>query len=89
MTIRERVNGKLIPVVIFIITFAVGYGTLRAKVDDNCKEIASLSPTRVQIGKVETKLEDLEQTVHDFKEEYRDDQQVLQEDIKEILRSVK
>ena len=85
--IFDALNGKKIPItlIIFIITAATAYGALKQKVATNSDVIADLKQTPEQIARVEVEVNGINHNLKLMREEQR----ILQQDIKAILSAVR
>lgn len=64
-------NGKLvIPITIVgvVVTILTGYGELKARVNENSRDIADYKSTPIQIARMEEKVENIEDLLDEQKE---------------------
>jgi len=69
-----KLNGKKTPIalVIFIITAAIGYGTLQADVKHNKVAVVSLKGEPIKIARLEQDMSSVIEDVSDIKQSVRD-----------------
>ena len=71
------------------IAFLIGWGGLQVQVKNNKEDIKELEPAKEQITRIDTRQQTLNEQLTNFQDDYKRDQEILQEDIKAILRHVR